>query len=200
MDFVSNVGLRSQVQVNEAGSWVELGNNSLNGYESNVLYRNLGRAKTVNASMFDFADVGYIAGADCIEDGRAAVYTDIEGDGDLDLFVQSFGRPTRLLVNEGEKTGNWLHVKLHGTESNKDGIGARIVATIGERRIVREISTTSGYLAGQSLWAFFGLGDAKRVDQLEVFWPSGQRTVLADVDANRRLDVREGDVSATAKR
>lgn len=67
------------------------------------------------------------------------------------------------------------------------------------KRLVREVATTSGYLAGQSLCAFFGLGDTKRIERVEVFWPSGQRSELTDVVVNQRLQVVEGSGAAASR-
>ena len=138
-----------------------------------------------------YADHGFISSADRVEDGRAAVFTDIEGDGDLDLLVQSYDRPAVLLVNQGDQVGNWLHVQLAGTLSNRDAIGARVIVAVGEKRLIREVTSSAGYLAGQSLTCYFGLGEAERVEQLEVLWPSGQRTMLSDLAVNRRLHIIE---------
>jgi hypothetical protein len=189
MDFVQNVGRREIDKGGEIGAFVDVGVQSLNGYERNKLYRNVGaRADGVPV----FADFGYLAGADRIEDGRSVVAFDLERDGDLDIVLQSFERPAVLLVNGGEEAGHWLQVRLTGTRSNRDAIGARITATVGGRRQAREVASSAGYLAGVSLVVHFGLGETAAVDLLEVDWPSGARTVLHGVRADRRLELVEG--------
>ena len=84
-------------------------------------------------------------------------------------------------------------MKLVGTRSNRDAVGARVVAVTGERRQLRVVTSGSGYLGASSLVQHFGLGDAARVDRLEIAWPSGATTTLADIAADRRLEIREGE-------
>lgn len=169
------------------GHWVSLGDKSLNGYERNTLFRNYGTGE----GQPRFHEIGYLTGADRIEDGRGVVAADFDHDGDLDLVVQSFSQPLVYLNNDPKKKSNWLQVQLTGSVSNRDAIGARLIAEIDGKRQLRELGTTSGYLAGQSLIASFGLGEAAKIDRLTVRWPSGEVTVLENIDANQRLQIKE---------
>lgn len=170
------------------GHWVSLGEKSLNGYERNTLFRNLGQ----DGSLPRFSEVGFLTGADRIEDGRGAVAADFDRDGDLDVVVQSFSQPLVFLNNEHPSRGHWLQVALRGSVSNRDAIGARLIAEFGNgQRQLRELGTTSGYLAGQSLVASFGLGEVDRVDRLTIRWPSGEVQVLENVPVDQRLTLRE---------
>lgn len=161
---------------------MNVGTESLNGYERNLLYRNLGGGR--------FADHAYVAGADRIEDARGVVACDVDEDGKLDILIQNFERDTLLLSNRGA-AGHWLQLRLRGTRSNRDAVGARVVIAAGEARQTREVGTTSGYVSGQSLLLHFGLGGAERVDRIEVFWPSGARTVIEGAAADQRLTIVE---------
>jgi len=176
-------------QTSLVGQWLQIGTKSLNGYERNQLYRNEGIDKEKGIPMF--SEVGYLANADRIEDCRAAVVVDIDRDGDQDVLLQNFLGNTVVLVNKGP-TGNWLQVKLQGTESNRDAIGTRVEIAVGSSRQVREVATTNGYLAGQSLECHFGLGEADVIDEVKVLWPSGSETRLENVRANQRLEIVEG--------
>ena len=184
--MIENVGRRSQVRGGEFSRFLVIGDKSLNGNERNRLYRNQG------GDPPQFLDVAYAAGADRIEDGRAVVATDVDLDGDLDLIVQSYQRKTVLLINQGP-TGNWLQMRLRGTVSNRDAIGARVVAEVGGVKHTRLVSSTEGYLSGSSLQLHFGLGAAQIVDRITIYWPSGQRTELEQVAVNQRLTVVEGE-------
>ena len=165
-------------------SWVRIGRRSLNGNERNVLLRNRGGA------LPRLADAGYVSGADRIEDGRGVGIIDIDEDGDLDLVVQSVEKPVALLVNQGS-AGHWLEVRLRGTRSNRDAIGARVELRVGDRTLLREVSTTGGYISGRSKRCHFGLGAARRVDRLTVHWPSGGVTTMTNVAVDRVLDIEE---------
>ena len=207
MSFLENVGRRQTIQQGELGAFVNPGSQSLNGYERNVLFRNLGHLDQERQAVVpSFYDFGYLEGADCIEDGRGAAVSDIDGDGDLDLLVQNMGHPVGLLVNQGRHPGNWLQVSLQGaagqrtagrgtarhrTLSNRDAVGARVSIVAAGRRQTREVTSASGYLTGQSLVCHFGLADVNKVERLEVLWPSGGRTVLTDIPANQRIQVVE---------
>ena len=77
--------------------------------------------------------------------------------------------------------------------SNRDAIGARIRVTTGSRTQIRDVKAGSSYLSQNDLRAHFGLGDATRVDRLEVRWPSGRTEVVQSVPANQIVTIREGE-------
>jgi hypothetical protein len=165
------------------GRMVDIGENSLNGYERNCLFRNNGDGT--------FTDVAHVNLADRVEDGRSVSVLDYDRDGCPDILLRNYRQPAQLL--RGRRLGgHWLQVKLVGTRSNRDAVGARAVAVTGDRRQLREVAAGSGYLGNSSLVQHFGLGAATRVDRLEIAWPSGLRTELRDVAADRRVVVVEG--------
>ncbi|RMG41003.1 MAG: CRTAC1 family protein [Planctomycetota bacterium] len=131
--------------------------------------------------------------------GRGAAYADIDADGDLDLLVVENGGAARLLRNDRRNAHHWLRLKLVGRRSNRDAIGTRVVAHVGDRRLTRWVMPTRGYLSQVELPVTFGLGDADRVDRLEIRWPLGARTVLKDVSADRRIEVVEPDPEQPAE-
>jgi hypothetical protein len=165
------------------GQLVSIGEFSLNGYERDGLFRNNGDDT--------FTEVAYVNRADRIEDGRGLSILDYDKDGRLDVLVRNYGQPAHLLRNVGA-WGHWLRVKLVGTESNRDAVGARVTVTAGGLRQTREVQAGSGYLSGSSLIQHFGLGAADRVDALHIRWPSGQETELAGLAADRVLRITEG--------
>lgn len=122
---------------------------------------------------------------------RALAAGDIDNDGDLDLLITNNGAAANLLVNDGG-TGNALLVRVIGTKSNADGIGATLTLTTGERRQRREVWSGSSYLTQNDMRMHFGLADAARADRLEVRWPSGVTDVIENIPANNVVTVREG--------
>jgi len=182
MDFVVGIGQSLQVD-GEFVSWLRVGDKSLNGNERNVLLRNRG------GRIPDLVETGYVAGVDRIEDSRGIGVIDIDQDGDLDLVVQGVEKPSVLLVNQGTPH-NYLEVRLKGIR-NRSGVGARIEARVGSKLLMREVSSTGGFISGRSLLSHFGLGTATIVDELIVYWPSGTRTTLQDVPANQLLWIEE---------
>ena len=184
MDLViENVGRRSSKWGGE-GDPTDLGEASLNGYERNALYWNLGGGR--------FSDVGFLTGANRIEDGRGVAVADFDRDGRLDLVVQNLDQPAALLMGQGA-VGHWLQLELEGTGGNRDAVGAVVTARAGPLTVTRQSATNAGFLASPSPVLHFGVGDAERIDTLEIRWPSGRREVLRDVAADQRLRVREGE-------
>ena len=91
-----------------------------------------------------------------------------------------------------ERHIHWLKVKLTGTTSNRDGLGATVRVTAGGRTLMRFNDGKSGYLSQSSLPLYFGLGDAQKVDKVEVDWPSGTKQVLTkNLPVNQVLSVTE---------
>jgi hypothetical protein len=98
----------------------------------------------------------------------------------------SLGSPVELWINDTTTDNRWLDVRLTGTRSNRDGIGARVI--IGNQ--VRTMMTAAGYASSSQTAVHFGVGSAERV-RVEVHWPSGTRQVIENVKANQVVDVRE---------
>ena len=154
--------------------------------QRNLLFRNIAPRR--------FADVTASAGPgfalEKVSRGLAA--GDIDNDGDLDLLVTNNGQSADLIRNVGDH-GYALLVRLVGTQSNRDGVGARLRLTTGTRTQIREVKAGSSYLGQNDLRQHFGLGTNQRVDRLEVQWPSGRSDVVPNVSANQIITIREGD-------
>ncbi|MES1256883.1 MAG: CRTAC1 family protein [Acidobacteriota bacterium] len=134
-----------------------------------------------------FRDVSEEAGMTLVAAHRGASFADFNGDGRVDAVVSALGSPAELWENMSPETGHWILLRLHGTKSNRDGIGARI--RIGKQ--YNEMTTTVGYASSADAGVHFGLGTAAIVKNIEIVWPSGVRQLLADVKADQTLQVTE---------
>jgi len=158
--------------------------------EASVIYQNDGER---------FRNVTFAAGMPLTGKGHGANMADLLGDGRMHLLVAAGGLyPGDLLTTTvhrpRERPGNYLNVRLEGTDSNRDAIGARLVLTAGGRDQHRLVSGGSGF-GCMPYEQHFGLGTLEVVDRLEVRWPSGQRqsfTELAVNDTIRLVEGREG--------
>jgi hypothetical protein len=125
---------------------------------------------------------------------RSSAIFDVDGDGDLDIVTNEFNAaPMVLLSNLSEKTRlHYLEVKLTGTTSNRDGLGAVVKVVAGAASYTKVLDGNSGYLSHSVYPLYFGLGASEAVDSIEVLWPSGKKqTVPAPIKMNSRLDIRE---------
>src|SRR5437879_1884311 len=124
--------------------------------------------------------------------GRGVAFADFDNDGFMDLVVGNNGDPPLLLHNSGGNGSHFLNFKLVGTKSNRDAMGARVRVLAGSLSQIREIAGGGSYLSQSDLRAHFGLGKATRAESVEVKWPSGQRQVFHDVEADRFYLIEEG--------
>ena len=123
--------------------------------------------------------------------GRAAAYADIDDDGDLDVLLTQSGGAPMLLRNDQNLNHRWLRVKLIGTASNRDAIGAWVELTAGDVTQRRQVMPTRSYLTQVELPVTFGLDTQDRIDSLRIIWPDGSKQTISDVEIDSMLTVRQ---------
>jgi tetratricopeptide (TPR) repeat protein len=140
-----------------------------------------------------FFEVGAEAGFRAEEPGvgRGAAFADYDGDGDADLFIVRHGGRARLLRND-TPAGNWVGFRLRAHSGHPSGIGARIVVRAGGRAYLREAGAGPSYLSQNYSDVLFGLGEAVKLDRVEITWPGGHRDVWDGLEANRLWRLEEG--------
>lgn len=158
---------------------------NLSAYERNRVLLNTRHAA--------FADISHACGgADMDSDSRSVVAADFNDDGMPDLLVRSSGGgPLRLFLNDFPQAGS-IRISLRGTESNAQGIGARLTAFVGEQKIHREMQTINCFLGQSPAELTFGLKDAQSMDRLEIRWPSGLQQTVNDLETGLHYVITEG--------
>jgi enediyne biosynthesis protein E4 len=120
---------------------------------------------------------------------RGAAFADFNGDGRMDVVVSALGGPAELWENTTPNPGNWVEFRLHGTRSNRDGIGARI--RVGKQW--NDMTSAVSYASASLIPVHFGIGTARELNDVEIRWPSGRTQRLSHVSVNHVVDVTEPD-------
>lgn len=144
-----------------------------------------------------FQDIAKHAGLTRTGVGRGCAYGDYDNDGDLDLLVsnngviEDYSKPW-LLRNDSTPSSNYLRVRTVGTQSNRDGIGAKVRVTSGGRVQEQIVRTGSSYCSQSEMVLTFGLGKNETVTNLEIQWNSGEIDQYVELKANQLIEVIEG--------
>ncbi len=141
-----------------------------------------------------FRDVAPAAGGEFAQPkvGRGLAYGDFDLDGDLDLLVTTNNGPARLFRNDQLAGHRSIRLRLVGTKSNRDAIGATVQVVHGGVSQTRLVKSGSSYLSQSELPVTFGLGRRDRVDRMIVTWPSGRTDEFKNVMAGKRYECVEG--------
>jgi len=150
-----------------------------------ILYRNLGNGK--------FADISESAGPGLEERhaARGAAFGDYDNDGQVEVLINNQNEPPSLLKQAAGAGSHWILLRLTGTRSNRSALGAKVRVTAGGRTQSDEVRSGGSYLSQSDLRLHFGLGAARRVERVEIDWPSGARQVLRDLPADRVTAIEE---------
>jgi hypothetical protein len=152
--------------------------------EAPLLFHNLGNGKFENVTPMMGAAFNHPIVA------RGAAYADFDHDGDLDVLISTNNGPAYLFRNDGGNRNHWLSIRLAGTKSNRDGIGAVIRIQSASGKQWNMVRSGSSYCSQSDLALTFGLGtDAKATIQID--WPSGKTQRLGEVAAGQFLTIDE---------
>ena len=150
--------------------------------DSNLAFRNLGDLR--------FAPVGPAWGLAKESVSFGAAVGDLDGDGDMDLVVNNFEDFASVYRND-IATGHRVMIRLIGTASNLDGIGATVRLEYAAGVQVRYMTLTRGYMAAGEPLVHFGLGNNENIDRLTVYWPSGHQQMFSSLATDRLYTIRE---------
>jgi enediyne biosynthesis protein E4 len=156
-----------------------------------VLMRNRGDGKF--GPWRDSGDLGRIRMV-----GRGSAVADVDGDGDLDLFVVDLDGLSRLFENRVGSRRSWVEIEPRVGVDRGTALGTKVRVTAGGRAQTQWFFVTPSYASGSLTGLHFGLGESEELDEIEVTWPGGERQIFHDVPARKSYRLRPGGELETA--
>jgi hypothetical protein len=158
---------------------------NLSAYESNKLFLNVDGVRFLDASFASMADID--------SDSRSVMVADFDGDRAPDLLVGSVGGgPLRLFLNRFPQEHHRVVISLSGTDSNRSAIGARAIVEVADRKIVRDLFATNGFMGQSPARLNVGVGAAQKIDKLTIRWPTGDRQIFHNLPIDCEIAIVEG--------
>ena len=174
---------RPGLDFTDVNNWPDIGNRSWSGFQKKRFFHNRGDGT--------FSEVAAEAGINNDRDGRGIGVIDFDNDGRLDLVQTNADQAPIVYHNVSVNVGNWIELKLIGTKSNRDGIGARVQVQTAGLTQIRELDGGNGYAGESSRRLHFGIGTASKIDRLQIRWPSG-RNEQFEVPIDSISSIEEG--------
>ena len=191
LDMSCSIEPKGEIDRSSGEFWVENpfdmlgGGHNFSAYESNKFL--------LNRKGEPFLDLSYESGADIDSDSRSAIVGDFDRDGDLDLLVASVGGGAiRIFQNRIPRLNHRVRIDLRGTKSNRQAIGARVIAEVRGQRITRDVFPTNGFMGQSPAEVIMGVGGAEQIDKLTVRWPTGEVVEFRDLPVDKVINIREG--------
>jgi len=195
--YPSGIAMPAGQFVGWSSSFIDYNNDGLvDIYKTNGALKHLyGQEDQIFENIGDgkFKDVSTERGKYFMEKlvGRGACFGDYDNDGDIDGYIVNLNDRGSFLRNNKGNQNNWLEIKLMGTTSNRDGIGARIKIISGGKEQTTQKKSTTGYLSQNDPRIHFGIAKNNLIEKIEIKWPSGKVQVLENIKANQILTVKE---------
>lgn len=158
----------------------------------NLMYRNVNGRR--------FVDVTAAGGFGHLQKGHGVAFGDVDADGDQDVFAVIGGAfsgdvSRNVLFENPGSEAHWIELRLEGTDSSRDALGARVrvdVQDVEGPRSIHRVVSSGGSFGAASLRLAIGLGTARQIERIEVRWPRGGRQVFEDLPLDQALVLREG--------
>lgn len=165
---------------------IHLWNDTKTFEAQNRVIMNLGNGK--------FRDVTLEAGSGLTPklSSRGAAFDDLDNDGDLDAVILNTRTKPTLIRNDLSSDQHWIQIKLKGTQSNKFGIGAKVIIHAGDQTFVDEVHSGRGYQSHYGTRLHFGLGTQGSIQQIEVHWPGGKKEAFPNIPIDQIIELTEG--------
>ncbi|MFZ1702673.1 MAG: CRTAC1 family protein [Pyrinomonadaceae bacterium] len=152
--------------------------------QQNLLFENLGGK---------FTGISSSAGKALADKqvSRGLATGDLNGDGLIDFVVNNNGGTAQIAFNSTPEKGNFVVFWLDGEKSNRNAIGARVVAKIGDKTYERQVMGSQSYLSVSDFRLHFGLGTADKIDELTIYWPDGSEKKISDLAGGKFYYLRQ---------
>ncbi|GAB3540483.1 VCBS repeat-containing protein [Pontibacter brevis] len=129
-----------------------------------------------------------------------SLYTDLDGDGDLELVTNNINEPAGIYENRSQELHghHYLKVKLQGQGANTYGVGAKVFVMQGGTMQYQQQMPTRGFLSSVEPTLTFGLGKQTKIDSVLVLWGNQKAQVIKDVSPDQTLELAQVNATASA--